>query len=423
MSSSHCISTSSVKFSAPLGRALNQTVGGLALLALAVAASAQETIMTTPQPELTAPIQRVEAPPLMSQPSGPGETPFQYGSWSLHPHLDYRYLHATGLAIARGQQVSSEINTFSAGLRVDAGTHWTFDYTPTWTYYSVSSYRDTFDQSASVIGATSYENWKFRISETYLSASPTLIETAQQTKVNNWGTQAGAIYNFSPDLKFDSTVGLNQRKADISANTRDWTTMNWLMATFRAKVDAGIGLGLGYTEIARAPDRSYEQYMGQVRWTITPKLSAAFQGGLDVRHSRASNSQDLRNPLLQASLNYQPFDTTKISLVASRTVSNSYLGNGVTKGSQWSTNLDQRLLGRLFWGVSYSRGETSYTIPSSFGVFDRSDRVRTFTNRLTLQFLRRISSTVFYSTSRNDSNQTGFGFSSNQYGLELSCQF
>ena len=405
-------------------RTLLTLIGAVCLPVFGTAVSAQETIISAPQQEYVAPVQRLQdQPPVYSRPSGPGETPFQYGSVSLHPHLLYRYLHASGLNFAPGQQVTSEINTFSAGLTVDAGKYWTIDYTPTWTNYSASVYRDTVDHSVSLRGATVYEAWAFQFSENFGISSPNLIETAQQTKQRTWATMAGATYTFTPHLQLETSAALSELYTDISPDTRDWSLTNWVSSKFGEDLDGALGLVIGYTDIIGLPDRTYQQYLGRMNWHFAQKLTLGVQGGLDVRHSKAANVSDLHNPLFQLSLAYQPFDTTKISVTDAQTVSNSYFADQVTHGNQLSINLEQRLLGHLFLSTGYSHASTKYTSTLVDNLVDRSDRVNSFHARLTTQLLQRLNVSVVYQTNRNNSNDALYSFSSNQYGLELGFRY
>ena len=253
-------------------------------LGLAVHGRAQEAIFAPPQEQLAAPMLRLQdQPPILSRPSGPGDTPFQSGSLSLHPHLLYRYLHTTGLNFTPGQQVATDINTRSAGLLLDAGKHWTIDYTPTRTSYSASVYRDTVDHNLNLRGATVYDAWAFQFSEDFSASSPTLIETARQTKQKTWATQLGATYNLNSDLQIQTTAALNALYADLTPDTKDWSTTNWLSSKIEPGLDGALGLVLGYTDIAGRPDRTYEQYLARINWRFAEKLSLGIQGGLDVR--------------------------------------------------------------------------------------------------------------------------------------------
>ena len=380
--------------------------------------------MSGPQEALTAPESR--QPDLLanqSRPLGPPVSPFNLGPVNLRPHLLYRYLHATGLPVSQGLQVATEINTFAPGLLLDIGQHWAVDYTPTWTYYTTPTMRDTHDHALSVRGATSYEDWGFEFSENYAKSSPTLIETAQQTDQVTWATRLGATYKYGANVTIQTIASLNELYTDISPDTRDWESMNWLTLQFNPQVEGALGLGLGYVDVVGSADLKYQQYLGRLNWHLSDKLKLGIQGGMDVRHSESASIGNVRNPLLQASLEYQLLDTTKLTLADARTVANSYFRDEVTDSSQWSVSLEQRLLGRLFLNTSYSHQRTSYTSVTTTTLSGRSDRVEAFNARLTLQLLRRLTIATVYQSSRNHSSLAGYNYSGTQYGLELGCRY
>ena len=392
--------------------------------ALITAALAQEVIVTAPQEQILPDVLRpLDQPPVYSRPGGPGETPFQAGSLRLRPHVQYRYVHASGLTAAPGQQVDSEINSLSAGVTLDVGKYWGVDYTPSWTYYSSAAYRDTVDHNVVVRGATVYDDWVLSFAETFSISSPTLIETAQQTKQRAWSTQVGTIYSFNELLQLETTGNLNELYTDISPDMRDWSLTNWLSSKFARDIDGALGLVIGYTDIVGLPDRTYQQYLARANWRFTQKLTLSVSGGLDVRHSKTSNVADLKNPLFQLSLGYRPFDTTTITVTGSRTVSNSYFVDEVTDGSQVNINLEQRLFGKLFLSTGYSHYETDYNSTTVNSPITRSDSINSFNARLTTQLFQRLTVAAVYQSSKNNSSLEAFTFSSNQYGLELGFRY
>ena len=56
----------------------------------------------------------------------------------------------------------------------------------------------------------------------------------------------------------------------------------------------------------------------------------------------------LVNPIFDATIQYQPFEQTRISLTGQRVVSATYLQDQVTETTGVSADLNQRLLGKLF---------------------------------------------------------------------------
>ena len=423
----------------------------LLTLLTTVSALAQSAIMGVPQETAVAPSQRQPGPQPESRPASPIDTPFKLGIVSIRPRLLYRYLNAEGLPAAGNRRVASEIQTVAPGLQIDVGQNWTLNYSPTWTRYTARAYRDTADQALNIAGAVSADDWNFHFAENYGKASPTLIETAQQTDETSWLTSLGASRSFGSQMGVQLNASLNEHYGDVFPDTRQWATQDWLTIKFTPQVEAGIGPGAGYIDIVGRPDMTFEKYLGRLNWKVSDKLNLGLEGGMENRHSRASAGKDLRNPIFDASLDYRPFTTTTLRMAYSRSVDASYFRDQVTKGSSWTIGLEQRLLGHFYLNANWSHRKSAYesvtvvspivvppelpTDPAAEPAVDptagtlllslpgRADRIDMFNARLTVQFLQRLTFAATFQKSRNDSSQSGFSFSSKQYGFELSGRY
>lgn len=414
---------------------------GVLLLAARAPAQDASVVAATENP-VVAPALRDAAPPPLSRPSSPPDTFFSFGSVSLHPHVLIRSLYGMGLPTDTGRHVASMINTQAPGLRVDVGTHWSFDYTPTWTAYSAQALKDTLDHSANFQGAGKAQEWAWQWTESYNDSSPILIETGAQTAQRTWVSVLGASRGFGSGLVFSTSASLNERYGEIQPDTRDWATMNWLTVHLATRFELGLGVGAGYSDIVAQPDATNERYMGRFNWRPIDKLSLSIDGGVESRHSRATHAIDMNNPVLTALLDYRPFETTKITVGAARTVANSYFQKQVTIGSSWNCGLEQRLLGRLFLRANYNHQNTDFkstepvlvivlpedpALDPATGLLvslpGRADRIATFDSSLTVQLLKRWTVAGTYRRSHNRSTQAGFTFISTQFGLEVACRF
>lgn len=416
------------------------------VLATTGALPAQNVIAPGPTAPVNTPAQRNQLPPVpASQPALTSGTPFQAGPVTFRPHALYRYLNAEGLP-AGTRRVASEIQTSAIGLAVDLGQNWTLDYSPTWTWYTARALDDTLDHAVSIQGGGDIQDWNLQFSENFGIASPTLAETAQQTKQRNWATSLGASHQFGSIASVQLGASLNEQYGDLFPDTREWSTQNWLSLQPSPRVEVAFGPGAGYVDIVHSPDATYERYLGRVNWRPTDKISLGLNGGMEYRHSRSSAGKDLRNPLLDASLDYQPFTTTGLGLTYSRSVKSSYFRDQVTEGSSWHVRLEQRLLGRLYLNVDWGRQRSDYsalttTVPvlPEAPVTDlpedpvapalllslpgRADRVDSLNARLSVVLFGRLSVAASYNENKNQSNDTRFNFSSKQYGVEFGIRY
>ena len=355
----------------------------------------------------------------------------QWGPVHLRPHLLFRFSYSDGIQSQPGQPSTSTINEVSPGVLFEMGRHWTLDYTPTLRFFSNPSFRDTTDQSVSLNGATTYQDWSFGLSQRYVSSSTPLVETGSQTDQETYTTTVNAAYHVNTDLSLELGVNQNfrfvgaasQATNSLNDSLASWSTMDWLNYTFWPGFGAAIGVGFGYDDVSVGSDMTYEQLQGRINWRAGDKLSFSFNGGLEVRQFLDSAVPELFNPLFGMSLQYKLFEVTTISLNANRTVSSSYFQNQVTETSSVGASIQQRLLGKLHLVVGGGYANTSYKASSAVLPVQREDNNTFFDVRLTAPFSRRGTLSVFYRASDNSSSKPGLTYSSVQMGLELGYQF
>ena len=95
--------------------------------------------------------------------------------------------------------------------------------------------------------------------------------------------------------------------------------LDWLNYQFWPRLDVGIGAGVGYSDVDIGPDATYEQLEGRISWRATDKTSLLVHGGVEDRQFLSGGAGNLINPILGASVVYQPFGTTVLTLNVDRT--------------------------------------------------------------------------------------------------------
>jgi Putative beta-barrel porin 2 len=420
----------------PIDTALAQDVISSPAPTTAVPAAVQEVQNSSPM--------QVFAPPPDTAPP----LPLQLGPITLHPHLDYQLSYGNGIQSSPGQARNTIINQVSPGILFNLGKHWTLDYTPTLFFYSSSSFQNVVNQSVrlgwgSVYGA----DWFFSGSQSYSSSSNPEVETAAQTDQETFATALNASYQFNEKMSLD--MGLNQdlnyvgnggntknqiqnqvQQSQNLANSKSWSTLEWLNYQFWPRFNAGLGAGFGYNQQDNSPDSIYEQYQVRVNWRATDKVSFQLSGGLQDQQYLSGGASDLLTPIFGGTIQYQPFEQTKLSVTASRTVSNSSFQNQVTINTGITADLNQRLLGKLNLDLSGGYATTEYQASASGLSTSRNDNLFSFGARLSCPLLKRATVSVFYAYSNNASSQSGFatagsgyGYTSSQGGLEIGYQY
>ena len=399
----------------------------VAALALAGDLSAQQVVMAAPQQPLVAPMMRQEVKDVSSV--APESAPntlgpvYAVGEFQLHPHLFASLVHADGLPVQSGARVTSDIFTFAPGLLADLGQHWTFDYTGTEHTYSAQELRNAFDHDFRLVGANRTPDLGLQFTASYSNTSPILIETAQQTKQKVWAGSLTADHNFGNLFRYQGSAGVSDTDSQGFSKSRDWVTDHWFRTTLSPKTDAGLGLSYGYSDIVAKPNSHYTKYLGEIKWRPADRINVSLQGGWQDWHSLSAAIGSERNPVIQATLDYQPVDQTKISLFDSRLTSNTLDGNGVNKSSSWGASLNQRLLGKLFLRLGYTESSSDYRTTAGASVINRSDTVKSFNTAISIVVFRYWTAAATYQSLKNDSDLAIYKYSSSQYGVEVRGNF
>jgi hypothetical protein len=371
------------------------------------------------------------------------DEPFHWGLLTLRPHVFYSLTYADGLQSSPSNHQASAINAISAGMLINIGRHWSLDYTPTLTYYSNRHFQDSLDQSVSLTGGTSYGDWDFSLSQSYTSTSDPQVETASQTPTETYNTALSALWKFGDRMSVNfglqqnfqfasSSVGVGSstntdnvtKLFSIQAldNSRDWSTLEWLNYQFAPRFDVGLGVGAGYVGVDAGPDQTYEQMRGRINWRATDKISIQLNAGFEERQLQTGGAGDLFNPIFGAAIQYQPFEHTRISLDASRSVEPSYFQDQVQETTSVNVSLNQRLLQKFYFDLGVGYNSIDYTGTTGLGG-NRTDNYYFLNARLSHSFFKRGTLSIFYQHTENSSSQPGFGYASNQVGLEVGYSY
>ncbi|MGH7952925.1 MAG: outer membrane beta-barrel protein, partial [Limisphaerales bacterium] len=347
--------------------------------------------------------------------------PFQWGTFLARPHLNYQFIDASGILSAPGEPEHTTIQQVSPGILFNVGDHWALDYTPTLAYYSNNHFRNQFDNAIVLTAGTDYQDWVFGFSQSYVSASSPQIETALQTKTENYVTTVSASYILNGKLSVDMAGNQDLEFAENFQNFRDWSTTEWLNYQFHPRFDIGIGGGLGYENVDLGSDQTYEQMQGRMNWRPTDKISFQINGGFEEREFLGSGGGTLFSPIFGATIQYLPFSHTQISFSGSQSVSATFFAGEHSQHTSLSVNLSQRLLQKFHLNLNGGYNVDKYVTDDLS--FNRTDDYYSFGARLSHPFLKRGMLSLVYQYTDNKSTEPGYTFSSNQVGVEVGYSY
>jgi hypothetical protein len=400
----------------------------IGLFAMARATQAQSVIAPPPSVVVTPPAMQ-SAPNEMQvfKPENPLSTfmdevqPLQWGPIILHPHVFYQFTYGTGVQSSPGQQHDTVVQSLAPGVLFILSPQWTLDYTPTFTFYSGSSFQNNVGQSVTLTGGTTYEDWTLGLSQNFTYSSSPQVQTGTQTSQQTYSTSLWASRSLNSNMSVDLGVSQDLNFPSDFQSTLEWSTMDWLNYEFWPRLTAGVGAGAGYVEAT--PNTVFEQLQARVNWRATDKTSFGISGGPQFTQFTDGGGKPLINPIFSASIQYQPFEQTQLSLSASEAVNNSYFDNQVTTTTSINANLSQRLFEKFYLAVGGGYSWENYTAAASGASANSSSDYYSVNVSLSTTFFKRVSASVFYTYSDNITSQSGLAFSSNQIGFNLGYKY
>ena len=410
-------------------------VAGVCLgVAVVAGAQAQPVIAPPPQPELP----KATAPPQAVAKTAEGEEgavreetglgvvrqflrdPLTWGPVHVHPRAAYRFLYGNGISYARGFDSTTAIHEIDPGVLFNLGDRWHLDYAPSLRFYSNDHFRDTLNHRVNFGGGVGGDEWSFGLSQSYGQSEESLVETATQTEQETYSTLLSARRSLGAKLGMEFDVSQNLRFAPRFTDAMTWSGNGWLDYKVDPRISVGIGPGGGYMQMSRGSDMTFESVQARVSGRLSQKLSFQVSGGVDIRQFLGVDLPDSLSPIYSGTLGYAPFEHTTLSLTASRTVDASYYADQITENTSVSVAVQQRLLKRLSLSVSggYHLGDYAMSAPGL--AVSRRDEYLSLHTRLGTALGKRGGFAVFYQISRNNSNASGYGFTSSQVGAEIS---
>jgi hypothetical protein len=384
-------------------------------------ARAQYIVAPGPQPPDPTPVamQRVNEMDVFATTPRAEEEPFKVGPVIVRPHPYYQFLYADGLQSSTNQVANTTIQTVSPGVLLQLGNHWTLDYSPLWTFYSNSQFSDNFGQTINLVGGTTYKDWVLGLVQTYTDTSAPSSETADQTRTQTFDTGLSGVYTMNSKMSLDLSLNQNFVTADQFSSYNEWSTMDWLNYEFWPRLNAALGAGGGYDDQASSPDMTFERFEGRVNWRATDKIGFQLHGGAEFRQFLSGGAPPVVNPVFDASIQYKPFEQTRISVTGSQTVESSYLSGQYTENTGVNASLNQRLLGRLILDLSGGYELVKYVSSVNAPGSNREDDLYTFNAQLSRTFLKRGTIAAIYQYSRDNSSLPGYSFTSHQVGFRI----
>lgn len=349
--------------------------------------------------------------------------PIQWGPLGVRPHLAYQYTYGDGIQSRPGHQVKSAVSEISPGLFFKVGDTFTVDYTATQTLYSERDLTDNLSHAANLAAGRAVGSWMLGFSQSYGLSSTPMVETGSQTKQETAATGLSAGWELSRKISLSLAVSRSAQYAGPLGTTIEWATNDSLNYALSSRLGLGFSFGAGYSDIRPGPNSTFRSLGGSANWSISDKLDASIDLGRQSRASRSSASASTTTPTYTCSLGYKPFKYTTLSVSGTRSSTISLFQHQIQDSESWRVGLQQRLLGKFMFNCSVGHNSGSYRPSVAVPTPSRADSGKSLSAGIGATILKRGNIGFSFQRTINGSSLSGFGFASNQIGVQLGYKF
>jgi hypothetical protein len=273
----------------------------------------------------------------------------------LSPSIHYSFQHGDDVPFRPGQFVTTSIHEVSPRLNARFAERITLAYTPTMAWYSDSRFNDGVTHNATFGAASVVGDVELHATQSFSRGSQVFLETAAQTKLESWDTEAGLGYPLGPRTQIDATANQRLVYTEEFNDTRTWSGL----LTLRRKVseDLSWNVGVGGSKSDASRGVNYDSRTARVgfRWEASSKITLDSFIGFEAIDFSAGDVGTQTEPRYSLTFTYEVTPTTQLDLSARRATEPSLFTDRFTDTSDLALTVRQRLLGKFTLSVEASR--------------------------------------------------------------------
>jgi len=298
------------------------------------------------------------------------------------------------------------------------------DFAPDFRIYTEHSSFDTIDYAGFFSGIYGFSRLTVGLDQDFTRRTDTVADVRNLITAEELTTRLTLKY----DLSDRTCVEVNGRFRDYSYEdprffgSRQWANMNWINRQLSGKLNAGLGVTIGYWDIDRSPSQTYEQVLARAIYRVGQKLDFTASAGGEWRQF-GGGAADALNPVFSLSGTYAPVSTTSLTLEGHQTQQTSigYSDQNYTE-TGFSLSVRQQVLDRFAAILAASYYITDYSATDAQSTVSREDHYYTIRLTIEVPLSARWVSSVFYEH-RGDDTGDAYAWSNNRAGLKVTWRF
>jgi putative beta-barrel porin BBP2 len=251
------------------------------------------------------------------------------------------------------------------------------------------------------------------------------LDVAGRTRFNVYTTHLNAAYYLTGKTFLSTGADYTATHYTSLISSEVFSANLFLNYNYSPKFVIGLGGTGGFNNVDEPnPDQTFEQVNVRLSYQVTGKIDVAASGGVEFRHFDGDMRDQYTSPVFEGTLNYAPFDGTKVSLTANRRILNSaVLASQNYAVTNISVGVQQRFMQRFFLGVNAGYENSDYFSTVGTTGPDRNDNYFFVQPSIAVRVTRFWTVGAYYLHRANDSSFDAFSFHDNQVGLRSTLTF
>ncbi len=298
-------------------------------------------------------------------------------------------------------------------------------YAPGYTFFANHGSEDTLDQNANLGARGNFGNLTVDANAAYRLFSEGVAEVGNRVRQSQIDVAIDSQYQISSrtSAEVDLSVITHNYDQNYNVNSEEWIDRNYLSYQIMPKTNVSGGFTLGYVNVDKGSNQTYEQAVGRIVYDTGAHLMADLFGGVEFRQF-TNGGASVTNPVFNAQLVYNPFDGTNITLSAQRTVSNSaeYVGQNDV-GTTVALSISQSLFDKLTLTLQGSYENYDYGAGGGVGTVQRTDDALRLEVAAAFHVTKFLAVNLAYDYWHNNSTLGQYNFDDNRVSLDLDLLF
>lgn len=298
------------------------------------------------------------------------------------------------------------------------------NYAPTFKVFAEHHDYNATDQLAEFTGIYSFSRLILGLDQDYVKALDTVADVGARTTSERFTTRLTSMYQ----LNDRASLEVNGRYLNTSyddpryTGSRQWENQNWMNRQMTGKINAGLGLALGYWDVDRSGSQTYEQVVVRALYRFAEKMDLLATVGGEWRQFSSGVSATWY-PIFKIGARYRPVDATTISVEAHQfqQVSAS-AGDQNYTDTGFSCTFRQRMFDKWFATLGGTYGFADYQATQPGVLVIRSDTYYGARVGVDYQFSERWTLGAYYQY-QGDASNVSYDYDDNQIGVKCSWQY